>query len=138
MSALRTSRRGLFAGAASLAALATPSVAQVAQHPDAELLRHCAAYHAAHAEGRRLDALPTCQHDGAEWDAQTANWKAAIQGVLSCTPATSEGLRAKAEVVRAEVHHASLVYIDGTIDSAQWHERLAHSLACDILGGARA
>jgi len=66
----------------------------------------------------------------------TRDWKGAIQGVPSC-PGHAGGLRAKAEVVRAEVHHAGVVYVDGTMTARKWHERLPHSLACDIPGGAR-
>jgi hypothetical protein len=138
MSALRTGRRGLLGGAAALTALAAPSAAQAAQHPDADLLRHCDAYHAAQAESRRLNALPTCLYDGPEWDAQSAAWKAAVLGVLSCAATTQEGLRAKAAVVRYEVHDAGVPYVNGTIATAEWHERLAYSLTGDILGRAYA
>jgi hypothetical protein len=111
-------------------------VAQVAQHPDADLLRHCAAYHAAYAEGIRLND-PQGGSD-AEWDAQIAAWDAAIEGVLSCVAITPEGLRAKAGVVRIEVHDASVTYLGSTIGDAQRHEQMAHSLACDILGRTQA
>jgi hypothetical protein len=111
-------------------------VAQVAQHPDADLLRHCAAYHAAYAEGIRLND-PQGGSD-AEWDAQIAAWDAAIEGVLSCVAITPEGLRAKAGVVRIEVHDASVTYLGSTIGDAQRHEQMAYSLACDILGRTQA
>jgi hypothetical protein len=61
-----------------------------------------------------------------------------VLGVLSCAATTQEGLRAKAAVVRYEVHDAGVPYVNGMIATAEWHERLAYSLTGDILGRAYA
>jgi hypothetical protein len=129
---VRTPRRSvLLAPLARL--LVTPSIAaRTGPHPDATLIQHCAAYHAANADCERLDALVDGD-DTAGWDAYAAAWKTAVAGVLSCPATTLAGRRAKATVVAQEVRSATVIRIDATISDVDWHDQLAHSLALDVL-----
>ncbi len=100
---------------------------------DAELLKACDEFHAAEREQERIN------REGEECAERTyqaiERWDFALEALIRTTVRTPEGLRAKARVLLVVLGDWVITAPGRSIDESAGHERLAWSLASDILGG---
>ena len=145
MNALQATRRALLSGSA---ALAISPVIAAPVHPDAALLRLCAAAHDAAAALERFNRmLPDRHTTDEESDASDAECLAlchvqemAINAVVAMPAQTMAGIRAKAAVTGESLEDGVREIKTWTFeDQASAHDMLARSLVEDIMrlaGGA--
>ncbi|MCK8784144.1 hypothetical protein M0638_07110 [Roseomonas sp. NAR14] len=130
-----TRRRTLLAGAPTV--LLLPRRAGAAR-PDAALLAACAELRAWRAALDRIDHAEIPVPDD-EADEALERWADTIDALAALPAHTPAGIRAKAEATRTALEVEAVIRPTDTIATVgKRHERLAHSLALDILGRAGA
>lgn len=146
------SRRALLAAVASAPIAALPALALASDaNPDAKLLAHCRAALRQNAivqaivdEGRLLPpGITPASRDQEVWLEDAMDIESDLFEEVIETPAvTPEGRRAKADCLRIAfircVCDGRRPTIDTIDDDGEWHERLAWSLARDVLAEASA
>ena len=136
----KPSRRALLAGAAAglpvLGVAADAAAAPATAAADAALLAACDDVRAADRECERVDHGNVSR---AEVEAAAERWTEAVRRAAEIPATTDAGTRAKAEALRI-VLRREVDLFEGTFEAqAAPHERLAMSLAGDVLalaGGA--
>jgi hypothetical protein len=111
--------------------------------PDAALLAACAAFLVTEAERVAMNDEGEQQPDdiseaeNQDYDdrcvSSSGRWRKAIDRVIELPATTPTGFLAKAEAMRIAVLEGALEGIGDTIADARPHERLAYSMAQDIL-----
>ena len=135
-------RRGLIGGASMLILVAAEAGVAKAEELDGELLQAAADFHRLRAQDKAFWKTLSDDPGNVIWDQHNApdgRWTRideAADRVAELPAKTPEGLRAKATVVEALMieHHGEQLE-EGCEDE---QVRLAMSLACDVLGKARA
>jgi hypothetical protein len=123
-------QKGVMAFVREFGALAEQPI-PAADHPDAELLAACEAFH----EAFRIRAQTGLSDD--EHDRRNAAWFAAMNGVIALPAVSQSGKLAKANVARVALMDMATVNAAGDWrDEVSPEQRLALDALADMIGGA--